>query len=113
MKRDDLALIVTMVPETGIGEEIAKALVTLKLAACVNIIGGATSCYRWEGKLQKDSEALLMVKTRTKLVPRVQEAIEDIHPYELPEMIVLPIAGGSERYLNWVVNETVNQPKEC
>jgi periplasmic divalent cation tolerance protein len=106
MKRNDLTLIVTMVPETGVGEAIAEVLVSSKVAACVNIIGGATSCYRWKGKLQKDSEALLLVKTRTQLASRVQEIIEDIHPYELPEVVVLPITGGSERYLNWVVDET-------
>ena len=109
----NLALILTMVPEEGVGERIAEALVSSRAAACVNIIGGATSCYRWEGKLQKDPEALLLVKTRTKLASSVQEIIEELHPYELPEVVVLPITGGSERYLNWVVEETEIPPAEC
>jgi periplasmic divalent cation tolerance protein len=102
----DLALIMTMVPDNDVGEKIAEALVSSKTAACVNIIGGATSCYRWEGKLQRDSESLLLIKTRMQLASKVQEVIESKHPYELPEVVVLPISGGSERYLNWVVEET-------
>jgi len=101
-----LALIITMVPDNDIGEKIAQALVSSRTAACVNMIGGATSCYRWEGKLQRDSESLLLVKTRMQLASKVQEVIESNHPYEIPEVIVLPISGGSERYLNWVVEET-------
>jgi len=106
MIRMDLALVMTMVPEAGIGEEIAEALVSSRVAACVNVVGGATSFYWWEGELQKDSEALLLIKTRAQLVSSVKGTIEKLHPYELPEVIVLPISGGSERYISWLVEET-------
>jgi len=102
----DLALVMTVVPEAGVGEEIAEALVSSRVAACVNIVRGTTSFYWWEGELQRDSEVLLLIKTRAQLVSSAKDTIENLHPYELPEVIVLPISGGSERYVSWLFKET-------
>ncbi|MHC4605772.1 MAG: divalent-cation tolerance protein CutA [Planctomycetota bacterium] len=86
------------------GEKIARALVEEKLAACVNIVPGVTSVYFWEGKLNVDPEHLLVVKsTRAKcgdLVRRVRE----LHSYDVPEVITMPVSAGSPDYLKWVEN---------
>ena len=95
-----------MVPDLEVGGKIAEKLVEERVAACVNLIGNATSCYRWMGKICVESEAMLLAKTRDDLVERVRAVIEQDHPYELPEVIVLPISGGSDRYLEWVRAET-------
>ncbi len=87
------------------GEKIAKKLVGKRLAACVNLISGVTSFYRWKGKFCRDAEVVLLIKTTRSRVPAVEKALRQLHSYELPEFVVLPIAGGSRRYLKWVGGE--------
>jgi len=94
-------------PSIDVGQKIADALVDKGLAACVNIISSINSIYLWQGKKQSDEETLLIVKTTQdlfseKLVPAVQE----IHPYDVPEIIALPIVFGSEKYLDWIDEST-------
>ncbi|HOW33887.1 MAG TPA: divalent-cation tolerance protein CutA [Methanoregulaceae archaeon] len=84
---------------------IAQALVMQHLAACVNIIP-VESVYRWEGKLCEDREHLLIIKTVTSNADSVMHEIRNLHPYELPEMIVLPVSGGYLPYLQWLAEET-------
>jgi len=72
------------------------------MAACVNIIPGATSVYRWKGKIESNSEYILVIKSRRDLVTTIQEAFVTLHPYDTPELIALPILDGSEAYLNWL-----------
>ena len=88
------------------GEEeahkIAELLVTARKAACVNIVPGVDSLFRWEGKLDTARESLLMVKTRAALFPEIAELVKRVHTYEVPEIIALPIVAGSEEYLNWL-----------
>ena len=81
---------------------IANALVEEKLAACVNRLSRMTSTYRWEGKVQSETEALLLIKTTQRLLDPLSKRIKELHPYEVPEVIALPIEGGSERYLAWL-----------
>jgi periplasmic divalent cation tolerance protein len=87
-------------------EKIANAVLEPGLAACVNILGGVGSRYRWKGEIEKSVEQMLVIKTRRELFDRVREAVEKVHPYELPEIVALPIAAGSPAYLNWIDEET-------
>jgi len=83
--------------------------VTEKLAACVNIIPGLTSIYAWEGKLEEDSELLLMIKNRAKLVEDLTAAVTSNHPYDVPEVISLPITDGHKAYMDFILESTINK----
>jgi len=83
-------------------ERIAQALVAEMLAACVNVVPGVTSIYRWEGQVQRDQEWLLLAKSRRDVLDRLVERVQALHSYEVPEIIALPLAGGSEPYLDWL-----------
>jgi len=89
-------------------EDIARVLVENRLAACVNILPGVVSLYFWEGKLCRDAEATLLIKTRADLLPALTNAIRAAHPYDVPEVIALPLAAGegNDAYRAWVVSET-------
>jgi periplasmic divalent cation tolerance protein len=81
---------------------LADTLVEERLAACVTRLPGVTSVYRWEGALQRDAEVLLIIKTTAGRLANLSARIESLHPYEVPEVIAIPVTGGSERYLGWV-----------
>ncbi len=83
-------------------DRIGERLVRAKLAACVNINDRVTSIYEWEGTVQRDVEAFIIIKTRRSLVGKVQEAIKEESTYDCPEIIVLPIVAGSPDYLRWL-----------
>lgn len=83
-------------------KKIANALLNKEKAACVNIIPGIHSLFWWQGKIDSASEALLMVKTRRQLLDDVIKLVKELHSYDLPEIIALPIIGGSEEYLEWI-----------
>ena len=86
-------------------EEIAQNLVKEMLAACVNIVPGVTSVYRWEGEVQRDQEWLLIVKTRREVLDSLIQRVQALHSYDVPEIIALPLVGGSEAYLRWLDGE--------
>ena len=90
------------------GERIARALVDLRLAACVNIIPGLRSIYRWKGKIWDEGELLLLIKTRMALFQQVEGKIKELHSYEVPEIVAIPITRGSETYLNWLRESTLS-----
>ncbi len=83
-------------------QALAHTLVEERLAACCNIIPGITSIYRWKGKLEEDKEALLVVKTRYDVFESLEKRVREIHSYEVPEIVQLPITAGSKPYLEWI-----------
>ena len=87
-------------------ERAAEALVRERLAACVNIHGGMRSVYEWKGAVEKEDEVAAFIKTRAVLKERVMARLRELHPYEVPAMLVLPISGGNEDYLEWASGQT-------
>jgi len=83
-------------------ERLARALVERRLAACVNVVPGAVSHYRYKGELHRDEERLLVIKTRSERMDALRAALAELHPYELPELVVLAITDGLGRYLEWL-----------
>ncbi|MBW04730.1 Protein CutA, partial [Eschrichtius robustus] len=81
------------------------------LAACVNLIPQITSIYEWKGKIEEDSEVLMMIKTRSSLVPALTDFVRSVHPYEVAEVIALPVEQGNSPYLHWVRQVTGSVPE--
>jgi periplasmic divalent cation tolerance protein len=100
-----VVLVLTTVPGVDVGETIARALVEERLAACVSIGTPITSTYRWQGTVERAVEHQLLIKTDRAQLTAVQARIGELHPYELPEMLVLE-AGGSAEYLAWITAQT-------
>ena len=98
---DEVVVYIT-VSSSAEAETIARAIVSEKLAACVNVVPGIRSFYRWEGKVQDDAELLLIVKTLRPTLNALYERIRELHSYEVPEFIVVPVAEGSQDYLDWL-----------
>ena len=92
----------TTFPDENQAREIAKILISNRLAACINILPKMTSVYQWQGKLELGEEHLLLIKTEQHRVAELQNAIVEAHPYELPEIVVVPILSGYEPYLEWI-----------
>ena len=87
------------------GAQLARHLIEHRLAACVNILAGARSFYRWKDEIQNSEEVVLIIKSRRDTFDKLREAIAHLHSYEIPEVIALPITDGSEAYLNWLDRE--------
>lgn len=88
------------------GEKIAKGLLEKRLAACVNILPGAKSIYRWEGKIKEASECLLVIKTQEALLGALTAEVKRLHSYSVPEVVSFRIEGGNPDYLRWLADET-------
>ncbi|CAH2241840.1 jg16230 [Pararge aegeria aegeria] len=99
---DKFSVAYVTVPSKDVGKSIALGLVKNKLAACVNIVPEVTSIYEWEDEINEDTEALLMIKTRTSQVDQLTEYVRSVHPYEVCEVISLPIKNGNPPYLKWI-----------
>jgi periplasmic divalent cation tolerance protein len=95
-------LIYCTCPDRAMAERIAEAVVADRLAACVNIVPAITSIYRWQGEVQHDAELLLLIKTRGECYPALEARIRELHSYEVPEIIAVPLQRGSEPYLAWL-----------
>jgi periplasmic divalent cation tolerance protein len=93
-------------PSAEVGRTIARALVEERLAACVNLVDGVTSVYRWQGAIEEAREVQLVVKTVQERVPALVARVAELHPHKVPEILVLPVESGLPAYLQWVVDET-------
>ncbi len=98
----DILIALCTCPNPEVGQKIANALVTERLAACVNRIAGVQSTYMWKNELQNDQEVLLVIKTTTEKLATVEARVKALHPYEVPEFVAIPVCGGSQGYLEWV-----------
>jgi len=103
-------LVITNVPERGAAERLADALVAKRLAACVNILAPCRSVYRWQGSVQHDEEHPMLIKTTAARYSELEAEIRALHPYELPEIVAVPIERGLPGYLAWVAEETTPSP---
>ena len=95
-------LVLTTTDSREEAQKIARSLVEQGLAACVNIVPNINSIYRWKEKVEESQEFLLLMKTTESTIPKLRDAIQELHSYEVPECIVLPIEDGSEAYLKWI-----------
>lgn len=103
-------LVLTNLPNRDAALALASALIEQHVAACVNVLAECTSVYRWEGKVETAAETPLLIKTTDAAYPALERAILSLHPYELPEIIAVPIRCGLPAYLEWVAAETRNPP---
>lgn len=99
-------IIFVTVPSRDIGEKIAGVLVERRLAACANLIPAVHSIFAWQGKIEHEEELLMVIKSRAALFQKLEAAVRELHPYEVPEVIALPILLGSQGYLDWIDRET-------
>lgn len=102
----DVSLVLTTVPDRETGARIVRALVDERLAACGNLVPGVTSIFRWEGAVQEEAEVLVLLKTRGGAVERLVRRVAELHPYEVPEVLSLPVGAGLPAYCGWVAEET-------
>jgi periplasmic divalent cation tolerance protein len=105
----EFVFIYSTFPDEASARRVAEALVTAKLAACVNITAPMTSVYEWQGKLETGPEVAAFIKTRRALADEVIAAARPLHPYSVPCFLILPIEGGNEDYLAWARGQTKNK----
>ena len=98
----DHCVVLNTCPDAASAENIARTLLERKLAACINILPGVKSFYTWKGVCESGEEHLLLIKTLVSAYPALEQAILELHPYELPEIIAVPIAAGLPGYLTWI-----------
>jgi periplasmic divalent cation tolerance protein len=101
-----VVFVYTTWPSTVEAEQAGRALVERRLAACVNILPGMISHYRWEGKLERREEAVMLIKTRASLVGEVEAEVKALHSYDTPAILVLPLESVEHNYLGWLLAET-------
>ena len=99
-------IVLTTIASTVDGQELASILVTERLAACVNVLPEMESVYRWKGAVDTERERQLIIKTTVGRLEGLQERLHEIHPYEVPEFIIIPVVGGSDQYLSWLRQST-------
>jgi periplasmic divalent cation tolerance protein len=105
-ENDKPVLIYSTFPSAAAAESVGRELVERRLAACVNIIAGMTSIYHWEGRIERASEAVMIIKTRKALADAAIAAARERHPYTNPALLVIPVEGGSADYVAWLLEET-------
>lgn len=108
--RADVVIVLTSLPDRETALKLARMLVEKRLAACVSVLAECTSVYRWKGELETAQEVPVQIKIRGALYPEVEAAIREHHPYELPEIVAVPVVRGLPEYLEWVTAETTLSP---
>lgn len=98
----DCVLVLVTIPDDADAAGFAEDLISAGVAACVSVLASMQSTYRWEGRIETQSERQVFIKTTNAGVPALWQRIRDVHPYEVPEFIVVPIIDGNEAYLKWV-----------
>ena len=101
----DTLIVLTNLPDRERADALARALIGARLAACVNILAPCTSVYRWQGAVETTTEVPLLIKTTAARYPALEAAIRSLHPYELPEIVAVPVVQGLPGYLDWVGHE--------
>jgi periplasmic divalent cation tolerance protein len=101
-------LVLTNLPDAASAEKLALALIESRAAACVNVLAACRSIYRWQGAVERADEIPLLIKTTRAAYPRVEEIVRAQHPYDVPELIAIPITHGLPAYLVWLAKETEN-----
>ena len=101
-------LVITTCPSMEEAEQLAEKLLAARLAACVNIVPSVVSLYEWQGKMEREQEFMLFIKTRAEGFPELEKLVRASHSYELPELIAVPIDEGSKAYLNWIDTQLGN-----
>ena len=102
----DYFVVLNTCPDAASAENIARTLLERKLAACINVLPGVKSFFTWQGTNESAEEHLLLIKTSSKVYPALEQAIIELHPYELPEIIAVPLAAGLPGYLTWITHNT-------
>jgi periplasmic divalent cation tolerance protein len=103
---NETLVVLTNLPDRDAAVKLARELVERRLAACVNVLGECTSVYRWKGEIENNREVPVLIKTRAALYEELERAIVGLHPYELPEIIAVPVVRGLAEYLEWVSEGT-------
>jgi periplasmic divalent cation tolerance protein len=106
LREAELLLVLTTAPDAEAAQRLGRALVEERLVACASVVPGLTSIFRWQGRIQSDGEVLLLLKTQRARLSQLERRLPELHPYEVPELLALSVAGGLEKYCEWVVEET-------
>ncbi len=112
MTEADVVVVLVTGPDPASLETLADTIVGEGLAACVNLIPRVRSVYRWEGEVHHDDEALAVVKTTRPAIGALRDRVVDLHPYDLPEFLVLPVEAGSDAYLGWIEGSVRGAPDD-
>jgi periplasmic divalent cation tolerance protein len=102
----DYVLVLTTIPAEGDADNLARTLVTEQLVACVNVLPPMVSTYRWKGSVEQDRERQVIMKTTRDRVAALRARVKELHSYEVPEFVVIPVQEGSEEYLKWISEST-------
>ena len=105
MEANDALVILCTAPDAEVGARLARGLVEARLAACVNLVEGVRSFYRWQGAIEDEAEVQLLIKTRAARFDEVRDWLGEHHPYDTPEVLALPVTAGSAAYLEWLGEE--------
>ena len=108
----DHVMVLTTAGSDAQAEELARALVERRLAACVNIVNDVCSVYRWKGEVEREAEKLLLIKTSRGLFPKLRDALRELHSYELPEILMLPVLDGDPDYVKWLDDQLGVEPPD-
>ena len=109
MSDAQILMVMSNAPDQATAHALARALIEAKLAACVNVLPGVQSVYRWQGQIEQADEVALLIKTTRQNYAQLQQLLVSAHPYDVPELIAWPITEGYAPYLHWVAAETISE----